>query len=65
MLAVKGTSAQNVEAVRVIIVLLAVAVVIHWRTVLKIAIFILAAAVIVLLGTGAYALLQHAPHAIK
>jgi hypothetical protein len=65
MLAVRSTSVQSAESVRALIVLLAIILVINWRAVLKIAIFILAVAVLALLGTGAFALLHHAHHLIK
>jgi hypothetical protein len=65
MFAIKPTSVQSVQSVRALIVLLAVILVINWRAVLRIAIFILAVAVLALLGMGAFALLYHAHHLLK
>jgi hypothetical protein len=59
MVAVKGTAVHNVAAARTLIVVLAILLAVHWRIALKIALFILAATVIALLGTGAFALLHH------
>jgi hypothetical protein len=65
MLAVNSISVQSAQSMRALIVLLAIILVISWRAVLKIAIFILAVALLALLGTGAFALLNHAHQLIK
>lgn len=65
MVAVKGTAVQNVAAARALIIVVAILLAVHWRIVLKIALLILAATVFALLGTGAYAVLHHAHHAIR
>lgn len=63
MLAVKGTTPQNIESGRVLVILIAIALVIYWRTALKAIIMILAVALIAALGSGAVALLQGMHHA--
>jgi hypothetical protein len=56
MLASQGAGPQHVEAIRILVLLLACAVVIWWRT----AIIIMAIAAIALIGLGAIALIQSA-----
>jgi len=62
MLAVQGTTHQDVESGRVLVVLAVIVLIIYWRAVLKAAIILLAAAVIVLLGSGVFVLMHDLHH---
>ncbi|GEM_PF-1686302 len=64
MFAVQRTT-QDLESVRTAILLLAVALVIFWRAAIKFVIMILAIAVVILLGSGVFVLLQSMPHATR
>jgi hypothetical protein len=51
-------TAQNLEAVKVVVVLSAAVLVLFWRTAIKLVIMVLATAVFVLLGVGAVVLFE-------
>jgi hypothetical protein len=52
------SAAQNVESLKVAVVLVSVAAVIYWRTVIKLLIMALAIAVISLLSFGAFVIFE-------
>lgn len=55
-------AAQNAEAVRILILLTAIAVVAFWRSLLRLLIIVAAAAVIAAIGYGAVAVWQGVHH---
>ena len=57
MLAAQG-AVQNLETIRVMAVISALALVLLWRVVIKLLIVILATAVIALIGAGAFVLIE-------
>ncbi len=64
MLAPQGAH-QELESVRILIVLFAVTAVIFWRVVLKIALMVAATVIVILLTSGAVAFFEGIDHIIK
>ena len=65
MLATAALSAHNASSVQILTILIAIVVVVFWKTALKLAILILVAALIALLGSGAYVLIYHVHHVVR
>ncbi len=55
-------AAQNADAVRILVMLAAIAIVAFWRSLLKLVIVLVAAATIAVIGFGAIAVLQSVQH---
>jgi|HubBroStandDraft_1064217.scaffolds.fasta_scaffold872174_1 hypothetical protein len=58
MLTATGNSVQEVASTRIVIILTAIALVVYWRTVIKVALAILAIAAVALIGAGAFEFLS-------
>jgi hypothetical protein len=58
-------TAQNADSIVVVVVLLATALVVFWRTVIKLAIAILAVGLIALVSFGAIVIWQSMQHVVR